>query len=44
MSRDVSLAKQAMKHGLIKTTWDNILEYLNTTETVPIHGCYCVWS
>lgn len=43
MSGDISLAKQAMKHK-IKTTWDYILEYLNTAKTVPIHGCYCVWS
>lgn len=44
MSRDVSLAKQPMKDGLTKTTWDHNLEYLNTTETVPIHVCYCVRS
>lgn len=44
VSRDVSHAKQAMKHGLIKTTWDHTLEHLNTTESVPIHCCYCVWS
>lgn len=35
MSRDVSLAKQPVKHGLRKTTRDHILEYLNTTEMCP---------